>query len=607
MLVGIGFLLLGAIQPVFIRYVMIGNLHADPAQILLSSLFSLTFFALLLGLYVAFEKTPKARITGGGYIYGILNRSVPRATSMARILLGLSFFLVTLKYTALIYDEGLLRSDLFTQALPQYPKLIDRVIPFLDFGPGLYTGLAAALLALTTLGLFSRVSFTGAWALALYLVSHYESQTPLWSHGEVPIILAGIPFLLRDMRGHWFVGNRANGVPLSPYGPIFFSQVFLALFYFGAFFMKMVFGGLSWVTSNHFTNSLDIAWEPVHSALQKPGYVSLVQEIPALTTLSSWGHLAMQAIPILVLFSAHKPFARAFEGAVFVGGVVLLWAFMGHLWPWYWWLFIGTVFIDWDYFLTRKVARLDTPTPVGGLSAQTWWGVLPLYLGLYALMVLSLVIPKKLDLYPFFDHLTFYALPYDSYPYGNGDQSYYPERGLMVFDPACGLDQACHYANRVSGNTNSAGYSVLDAISGDARSALLLDCLQHRTESFCRRVPENAEGIGAWRGVFRYTSGHGLPLVAAGFTTLTLKGHSLSVEIDGAGNPVATGSAADDIDRIVLRRLDRTTGTLVEVTSGQDAQACLMMADVVWKNGLQAPFMIKDTCRWRVDEVYDRD
>ena len=595
------FLFLGAFQPIFIHLLFHGELSFDFKNIFLSTLFSLGFFVLLVLVNYVFSFTPTIN-SNLGYLSGIVNRSTPKSTSIFRFLLSLSLLMVSLKYIHLIYDEGVLSRDIFPDISAQYPKVIDRLVPFMDIGQGLWTAIAVILFFLAATGLATRVTLFAIWLLSLYLVSHIEAMTPHWSHGENPIFLAGIPVLFRDMRGEWYIGRIWNDKEgPSPYGPLFFSQVFLAIFYFGAFVMKMVWGGLSWITSEHFINSLDLAWSDFRNVPPKPEYVQAVQDSFLLTTLASWGHLAMQAIPILIIFSAHKPFARAFEGLVFMAGVALLWAFMGHLWPWYWWMLVGTVFIDWDWFLDKKYVRLNVENLERfWKSTQTWFGALPGYIAVYLLLTLTLFIPNKIDAYPFFDSLRFYAVPYDSYPYTTKDQSYFSKSGFMELDTSCGLDRNCHWNNKVLGNTNSIAYSVMSRSTPAQNAAMLEACLKDQSNTFCKRASDQAN-LAVWSGVFAYNDGKGLTLSVLGMKVAVFQKEWLAVVLDDEGGARATGPAASTVSDIRLLRLDRFTGDLVETDDSSGKRSCVLLAETTLLDGTKLPFIVRNDCKWQVD------
>jgi predicted DCC family thiol-disulfide oxidoreductase YuxK len=477
------FALLGLMQPVFIGWAFDRGVGLHPGTMLRAALFSVSFWAVLAVTYLLFERFTPALGKRTGYVRHILRRETPIALSMARILITISLTLVSLKYVGMIYNEGIINDPETVRLLTLHQKWADRLIPFIDMGRTPWTVLVLAAAAAAVIGIRSRVSFLVAWLIPWYLVSHYEAQIAHWSHGEAPILLAGIPFLLRDLRGRLFWSPGERSPTRSPYAPIFFAQVLLALFYLGAFYAKMIYGSYAWVTSHHLANSLDIVWSGLHSDLVKPEYVKLFQTNPVLHFLAAYGHLLMQAFPILVLLSADKPFSRLFEGVVFMFGVFLLFAFMGHLWPWYWWMLIATVFIDWDWFLTRTVVEEGDATI---LSGRTWYGVLPAYCLLYFGMFVSQIIPDKLEAFPFFDKLNFYSVPFDVYPYEARERThYFSYTGVGDFNPACGFNGDCIVrARRTPSNKNSASHRSWLTANGVKSLGILERCAQ-TPENFC--------------------------------------------------------------------------------------------------------------------------
>lgn len=595
--------LAGFVQPVAAARFFAGEWMLDPLRSLATAAFFLAVLGLLALLYNLFARyTPRLR-AGGGYRDMVFAREAPMALAIARIAICVSLSLASLRYIGFIYEEGLLVDPAFAGfGPPAFPKLIDRLLPFRDIGANAWRMVILAVGALAVLGVASRFTFALAWLIPLYLVSHYEAWTPSWSHGEAPILLCAIPFLLRDLRGRFYlpIGGRAPGA--SPFFPIFVAQLLLALFYFGAFYAKMGLAGLAWVTTDHLANSLDFAWSRLAADYPKPAYVAWVQQHPILVRACALGHVLMQAIPILVLFSPGKPWARLFEGAVFAFGVVLLWAFMGYLWPWYWWLPIAVVFVDWDYFL----GRVRFGPRVAAISPRTWYGVLLAYPVAYFAATASQVIPDRLDLYPFFDDLTFYAQPHAAWPY-DGRTPYYMKRGgLAPFVPACGVDPACIFGSRVFGsNKNSAPLQLLRDEDGSRTLDLLARC-RRAGRGFCDEALDRAPGVVNWYGLFRTSAGRGLQLEVAAYRAIDAPGLQLAVtdrsdEIRFVGRSAADIESADlwtmgaDRSGLELTRRNVPADQLDEALG----ERCLGIAHLHMRDGAVLPFVVRQACNWR--------
>lgn len=593
----------GFVQPVAAARFFAGEWVFRPLHSLASAAFFLAVLGLLALIYDLFARyTPRLR-SAGGYRDMVFAREAPTALAIARIAISASLTLASLRYVGFIYGEGLLVDPAFAGfGPPAHPKLIDRLLPFLDIGANGWRILILSVGALAALGVATRATFALAWLIPLYLVSHYEAWTPSWSHGEAPILLCAIPFLLRDLRGRFYLPIGRAPPAASPFFPIFVAQVLLALFYFGAFYAKMGLAGLAWVTTDHLANSLDFAWARLAANYPKPAYVAWVQENPILVRACALGHVLMQAVPILVLFSPGKPWARLFEGAVFAFGVVLLWAFMGYLWPWYWWLPIAVVFVDWDYFR----GRVRFGRPVAAISPRTWYGVLIAYPVAYFAATASQVVPDRLDLYPFFDDLTFYAQPHAAWPY-DGRTPYYMKRGgLAPFDPGCGADSACIFNSRVFGaNKNSAPLQLLREEDGPRALDLLVRC-RSAEASFCDDALARAPGVATWYGLFRTTAGRGLQLEAAAYRAidapdLQLAVTDLSDEIRFVGRSVGDIRSADlwtmGPDRSGLELKGRNVP--LDQLDAALGERCFGIAHLHMRDGAVLPFVVRQHCNWR--------
>ncbi len=593
----------GFVQPVAAARFFAGEWVFRPLHSFASAAFFLAVLGLLALIYNLFARyTPRLR-SAGGYRDMVFARETPTALAIARIAISISLTLAALRYVGFIYGEGLLTDPAFAGfGPPAYPKLIDRLLPFWDIGANAWRIVILTVGVLAVLGVATRASFALAWLITLYLVSHYEAWTPSWSHGEAPILLCAIPLLLRDLRGRFYLPIGRAPPAASPFFPIFVSQLLLALFYFGAFYAKMGLAGLAWVTTDHLANSLDFAWGRLTADHPKPAYVAWVQQNPVLVRACALGHVLMQAIPILVLFSPGKPWARLFEGAVFAFGVVLLWAFMGYLWPWYWWLPIAAVFVDWDYFL----GRVRFGPRARALSPRTWYGLLIAYPVAYLAATASQVLPDRLDLYPFFDDLTFYAQPHDTWPY-DGRSPYYMRRGgLAPFEPACGVDSGCIFSRRVFGsNKNSAPLQLLRDEDG-ARTLDLLARCRRAERGFCDEALGRAPGVVNWYGLFRTTAGRGLQLEVAAYRAieapdLQLAATDKSDEIRFVGRSVGDIVSADlwtmgdDRSGLELTRRNVPADQLDEALG----ERCLGIAHLHMRDGAVLPFVVRQACNWR--------
>ena len=588
---------LGAIQPSILSHYFGAGCVRDPATVLASSAF---FVAMAGGVWIVWRvscSTAPAIAYSGNYLDYLLTRQAPVAMSICRMAIVGSLAFCSFKYIAAIYEEGLLIDPAFAGLdLRAYPKVIDRVLPFVDLSRPGWFALTLTVSVPAFLGLWTRASFAACWLVALYLISHYEAQTHGWSHGEAPILLCAIPFLLRDMRGALFVG-RAGGESDAPFLPIFVGQVLLALFYFGAFYAKMMIGGLSWVTSDHLANSMDLAW----AGKDRPDVVAFLQEDRYFTALAATAHLLLQAIPILTFFAGDKPHLRAVEGVIFASGCVLIWQFMGNLWPWYWWSAIALLFVDWDYFCGKVTfgRRVDL------LSARGGFGWLALYPALYLGATASQWVPDALDAYPFLDDLSFYAQPHDVWPY-DGPTPYLIDRaGIGAHDPGCVDVSGCVAARPiVFANPNAAFAEMVRTQTGEGTLKLLVRCNRASTGP-CTALPRST-GAAAWRTLYLLNGGRGARVYRAGYTAIASPGLDIAVQSD-VNSTRFLGRHAREVIRVDIEVLDPARDRMSDLgTTGPDAMhrrlgaACFAVGAVHLADGRQIPMILRSDCQWRV-------
>ena len=211
------------------------------------------------------------------------------------------------------------------------------------------------------LGLLTRPAMITSVLSVLFLHSLGYSFVFGWSHPNNVMFLVGLAFMFGRAGDHlsadalirrWRAGSlrRNRAIDGTYMWPLLLGQAAAALFYFGAFFAKLVgrdYGvNVGWVLSDSLRNMLMQPWFVADQPV--PWYIEWTASHPALWQLVALGHLLTQFAPILACFAINRPWLRLAEGLIFGAGVYLLGWFMS-----YWnhqWLLLVTFFVDWDYF-----------------------------------------------------------------------------------------------------------------------------------------------------------------------------------------------------------------------------------------------------------------
>lgn len=443
----------------------------------------------------------------------------PVSTSVVRVIFSTGLFLVCVKYVYWIDIEGYLLDPELPNSLLHVAKLFDRVIPIDGVPSELLLASALIFFVSAALGVFPKAGFIGLFILAVLLNSWYETPREGWSHGEAPILMGSFPLLFTNLRGRFSLDNRYFGAPdTSPYLPIFFSQVFLALFYVGAFYAKMVFGGIQWALSDHLANSLTLVWHNPSSNLIEPFYIEYFKSVPLLTSVGAYGHLLLQFLPILALINVARPAHKAFETLIYSCGAILLWAMMGFIWPWYWWLGIAFVFIDFDRFARSVPQALDQPVEL--ISTRTGFGLVPIAVLIYIVGFATQLPPRMAQAYPFFDDLSFYAIPYSAFPFDTDTPTLINKAGILRGDFRCTASSDCFESLRlVPVNKNAPVFSAMPLAQAHVRETFLSWC-SRQYRSFCgiRSAASEGDWLATWAGVYKLDRTDGEHLTMEFFT-----------------------------------------------------------------------------------------
>jgi hypothetical protein len=214
------------------------------------------------------------------------------------------------------------------------------------------------------IGILTRPAMVTSVLSVLFLRSLGYSFVYGWSHPHNVMLLVGLIFMFGRAGDHLSADAvirrwRAASLPPNPVidgsymWPLLLGQAAAALFYFGAFFAKIVRPDYSlnvgWVLSDSLRNMLIQPWFVAGQPL--PWYVELTASHCWLWQFVAFGHLLTQFTPIFACFAINRPWLRLAEGLIFGAGVYLLGWFMS-----YWnhqWLLLLPFFVDWDYYGAR--------------------------------------------------------------------------------------------------------------------------------------------------------------------------------------------------------------------------------------------------------------
>jgi len=606
---GILFGILGFTQPFVLHYLYTQEISF---KFVLSATAAL-FFSLFIGVYYLlhyvlskFESKPGS-YTVGDLLYWVGSKQSPTLTAIARIGLSFSLLLISLKYSKLLYRDGLINQSDLPVNLFKFPKIIDRFVPFFDIGELTYQIVVVFVALLAIVGIRTRETFAILWIIAWYLVSHYEASSGSWSHGASPILMTSFPLLFHDLRGNFYLDNfRLSRTPVrSDFIHLYFCQIFAALFFFGAFFAKMYYGGIGWITSDHIRNAYHVSWASLTSSISQPIWIDWVLGHEILLFFSSIGHLVMQAIPLLVILFPFFKTHRVFEGSMYLLACILLWAFMGYIWPWYWWLPMALLFFDFD----GNTGQAPTQNVhINLLGSSTWFGLKYLFVATYIFGFTTQIPAARADLFPFVDNLAFYALPYDTYPFDSKVAHIFPSNGITVDSDLCFANQDCVFENRVKQNDqNSPINQLLTNLTVDEKIKFLSWCVS-KDNDFC--PVGDKESMSIWSGFFNMDE-PGLPLIYLGITALRdANGETLAVKYLESNDSVRFyGSLIDEIEAISILILNENRSAMLDQTISvnpgngyvklPETASCLIGAEVTLKDGRSFNMLAGKRCSWR--------
>jgi hypothetical protein len=233
--------------------------------------------------------------------------------------------------------------------------------------PGLLSALElvawVATLAMLV-GACTRAAHAISLVSVLALATFGVSDTPRWSHTDVPPMLASIAFL--GARGGdalsldaWWRKRRGVQPPPEAYqASVRLVQLAVAAVFFIAGYCKLRAGGLAWALSDNLRNQLLVRFDWLQ--LERTPAAEWLLGAPWRYELCAALNLFSQTTQIAAVFLIRRPILRAALGALYCAEVIGLGVVM-NLWNLHW-LPLAAAFIDWDR-LAR--CRHDSPALTG--------------------------------------------------------------------------------------------------------------------------------------------------------------------------------------------------------------------------------------------------
>jgi hypothetical protein len=271
-------------------------------------------------------------------------------------------------------------------------------------GPGLLSALeviawcsTAALLVGAGARLAHAISLVSVLALATYRVS----DTPTWSHPDVPPLLASIAFLGAHggaalSLDAWWRRRRGRPPPdgVAHQASVRLVQVAVVAVFFVAGYLKIRSGrGLVWALSDNLRNQLLTRYD-ARDAVRTP-VADWLLAAPWRYELCALLNLVTQTGQIAAVFLVRRPALRAVLGAAYCTEVLGLGVVM-NLWNLHW-LPLAAVFIDWDALAARR--RPPARAPAAPRRAPGALAFATLYVVFFAVQAFWL--NQRLRVFPF--------------------------------------------------------------------------------------------------------------------------------------------------------------------------------------------------------------
>jgi hypothetical protein len=235
-------------------------------------------------------------------------------------------------------------------------------------GPALLSALEAiAWLSTVALlvGAGARIAHAISLVSVLALATYRVSDTPTWSHADVPPLLASIAFLGAHggaalSLDAWWRRRRGRPPPAAAHhASVRLVQIAVVAVFFIAGYLKIVSGrGLVWALSDNLRNQLLVRYDALDAA--RPPVADWLLAAPWRYELCALVSLVIQIGQIAAVFLMRRPRLRALLGAAYCAEVLGLGVVMS-----FWnlpWLPLAAAFIDWDALAARWRRSPAAPT-----------------------------------------------------------------------------------------------------------------------------------------------------------------------------------------------------------------------------------------------------
>jgi hypothetical protein len=250
------------------------------------------------------------------------------------------------------------------------------------------------------IGALSRLSHLVSLVTVLLLTAYRVSDTPTWSHADVPPLLASIAFLgargdaLLSVDAWW---RRRRGRPPVTGAPhqasLRLVQVAVVAVFFIAGYLKLRSGrGMAWALSDNLRNQLLTRYDAL--GVPRTPVADWLLGSPWRYELCALANLVNQVGQVAAVFLMRRPWLRALIGAAYCAEIIGLGVVM-NLWNPHW-LPLAAVFIDWD-----AVARWRTraPAPVAPVRATGRVAFATAYIAFFALQAFGF--NQRMHAFPF--------------------------------------------------------------------------------------------------------------------------------------------------------------------------------------------------------------
>ncbi|HTR50884.1 MAG TPA: hypothetical protein VMJ10_09270 [Kofleriaceae bacterium] len=263
------------------------------------------------------------------------------------------------------------------------------------------TDVAWVATAAMLLGLCTRASHAVSLVATMAIAAYGVSDSPTWSHTDVPPILASFA-LLGARSGDalsldaWWRKRRGVELPIGAgyQRSVRLVQLAVAAVFALAAYEKLKSGGfgLGWALSDNLRNQLLTRFDWIGA--ERTAVASWLLAAPWHYELAACASMISQSAPILAVFFVRRPWLRAVVGTLWCAEVVGLGHVM-NLWNLHW-LPLAAAFVDWDALAARIGVPRDTREPVRSRGALAF---VTAFVAFFALQ--GLWLNQRLHAFPF--------------------------------------------------------------------------------------------------------------------------------------------------------------------------------------------------------------